>query len=514
MSGSVYLGVWKNYQSDTLTLTVTQDVGSILIAALALFVSLSMGHLWSIICFFVHQVRSTPNARSGLHHQRQALLRNTTTAAATSWMLVRLAWTWRGKSRGVFRGSIALLPIAILFVALLTGSSLLSSRIQLLDSDVLLTGRECGRLPLLEVTNGKWDPTLAQAVAVERKWSYDRATEYGQTCYGPAIAGDREPSVCKDFPASKVPISMHVDVPCPFTDDICVQPNGAMTLDTGLVDSNTHLGINAPPEERIKYQRILTCAPIKTENYSSPWTAERPSGVLVGRVPPTGIVYKTYNLGPYALSNYTLAVSNKTTDTPYYLKAIRSLAFDRDSSSGPEWKPIPPLAVENADVTLIILRNEAMYQTPVHDPWFRATAVGYKNGLNGEGYYTADQMPASFVACTERHRVCSSETSCTPFGGVSQNATAPASVGVDDFGAYDAGATGVRLNAQQKAAHDLLQQDLFGAMEKFVERSTRALRALDFVVYIIGQLGVDEQHVVRARRSVRYLGEVHNSSLC
>lgn len=176
--------------------------------------------------------------------------------------------------------------------------------------------------------------------------------------------------------------------------------------------------------------------------------------------------------------------------------AIRSPAFNRDSPEGLEWKPIPPLDVKNADVTLIILRNEAMYQTPVYDPWFRATAVGYKNGLNPEGYYTADQMPASFVACTERHRVCSSETLCTPFGGVSRNATAPASVGVDYFGAYDARATGVRLNEQQKAAHDLLNQDSFGAIEDFVKRSTRALRALDFAVIIYGQLGVDEQRVV------------------
>lgn len=154
-----------------------------------------------------------------------------------------------------------------------------------------------------------------------RKWSYDRATEYGQACYGPTtLAEGPEPAACRDFPLTRVPMSIRVGVPCPFGDGICAEPNGAMTLDTGLIDSNDHLGVNSPPGDRIKYQRTLTCAPIKGENYSSPWMAKPPSDAELGEAAPAaGVFYKTYNLGPSGNTNYTMLSSNKTTDTLYHL---------------------------------------------------------------------------------------------------------------------------------------------------------------------------------------------------
>lgn len=41
-----------------------------------------------------------------------------------------------------------------------------------------------------------------------------------------------------------------------------------LRLDTGLLDSHTHFGINARPEDRFQYRRVTECAVLRTENYT------------------------------------------------------------------------------------------------------------------------------------------------------------------------------------------------------------------------------------------------------
>ena len=40
-------------------------------------------------------------------------------------------------------------------------------------------------------------------------------------------------------------------------------------LDTGLIDSNDHLGQNAPKDDRVGWRTVLRCAPLQTEGYKS-----------------------------------------------------------------------------------------------------------------------------------------------------------------------------------------------------------------------------------------------------
>ncbi|KAL8394281.1 hypothetical protein RB595_002301 [Gaeumannomyces hyphopodioides] len=239
--GPIYTGVWTSYDSatgSTIILTVPQDIGALLTAFLALFVSLSLGHLWSIICFVLHQARSTPQRSSGVHHQRQALLRNTTTAAATAWTSVKLAWVWRGNSHGVVGGSAALVSVAVSFVALLAAASLLSSKIQLVGSDVLLSERGCGW------TNTA-DTPIFHAKTSFSAWLFNRAERYSVSCYSPEAANGLETGACGGFPANTIPVTTSI-VPCPFGKAICAQSD-AFQLDSGFIDSNHHLGVNSPP---------------------------------------------------------------------------------------------------------------------------------------------------------------------------------------------------------------------------------------------------------------------------
>ncbi|KLU86383.1 hypothetical protein MAPG_05397, partial [Magnaporthiopsis poae ATCC 64411] len=482
----IYTGVWRNYYSatgSTIILTVPQDVGAMLTAFLALFVSFSFGHLWSIICFVLHQVRSTPERLSGVYHQRQALLRNTTTAAATAWTSIKLAWVWKGHSRGVVGGSAALVSVAVSFVALLAAASLLSSKIQLVDGDVLLSGQECG---WINMTDGSsFDKDFAKGSF--RVWLYDRAERYSANCYGPEAASGPETGACGGFPANTIPVTSST-VPCPFGKAICAQPD-AFQLDSGFIDSNQHLGINSPLEDRIRFRKVATCIPIQTEKYSTQWDLEPPAsmwpGVATNKTKlPAGSFYKIFKLGPIGKLPHTWVVSNRTQYVPedrgspfipYQLSAVRSTAAARRGNiTSAGWYPIPELTVPDADVTLLILRNDAKYSVPISDPWFRSTSKTDLTGAGrqGDGYFMSDQTCAA-VACTEKYQLCNL-TACTSLAGL-------------PFG-YPNWA--VELNARQRAAVDLLGEAEYGAFGPLVTYGSLTPRASDLLYGGYGSIKV------------------------
>ncbi|KAL8380873.1 hypothetical protein RB595_005255 [Gaeumannomyces hyphopodioides] len=459
-SGSIYTGVWRNYNygnGSTLILTVTPEVGAFLTAFIALFVSLSLGHLWSILAFILHQARSTPAPRSGLYHQRQVLLRNTS-VGSMAWMSIKLAWVWRGKSPGVFRGSAVMMFVAVAFAALLVASSLLSSQIQIVGGDVLFSGQECGWCNSSAI--------LQASAAYEdfQSWLFDRAEQFSNNeCYNPGAVDGSDPSACADFPTPRIPVRTSF-VPCPFSQTICAQKN-ALRLDTGFIDSDEHLRINSPPEDRARFRKITTCVPIETEKFSSKWSATPPDSPdpLVPS-PRLGSFYKAFYLGSAGYS-YTWVVGNRTQylpsdfgsmDVPYYLQAIRSLSETR---------------------------NDARYKAPVQDPWFRATERADQTGAGrpaetyymsnqksyvsdqkhpDQKYYMSDQTSAT-IACTEQYQVCNT-TACSGLRGLSPLP-------------FDYPNWGVELNHRQVAALALLHDVGYGNLGDLITKKPRLLRA-------------------------------------
>ncbi|KAL8296635.1 hypothetical protein RB597_005961 [Gaeumannomyces tritici] len=381
----------------------------------------------------MHQACSRPVPRSGLYHQqRQVLLRNATTAGSVAWMSIKLAWVWRDKSPGVLGGSAAMVSVALGFVALLAASSLLSSQIQLVGGDVLFSGRECGWCNSSAVLQA------SAAHADSQSWLFDRAEQFSNNeCYNPEAVDGLEPSACR-FPHPGDP---------------------------------------------------------QTERYSSNWNAMPPGGPdpLV-KSPPFGSFYKAFFLGSAGYS-YTWVAGNRTqylpldlgsVDIPYYLQVIRSLSETRYGPGGggpPKWKPINELTVHGADVTLLILRNDARYKNPVQDPWFRATKSMYQTGAGRpeETYYTSgrnmdisDQryyerfyymsdQASTTIACTEQYQACNT-TACSRLRGLS---TSP----------FDYPSWGVELNDRQVAALALLHDVGYGSLGDLVTKKPRLLRA-------------------------------------
>jgi len=75
----VHLGVWTDWSRGRVlgsTLTLTRTQANLLIAFTASFVVFVGSRFWRIACLALHQSYSSAEPRDALHHQRQAVLRN------------------------------------------------------------------------------------------------------------------------------------------------------------------------------------------------------------------------------------------------------------------------------------------------------------------------------------------------------------------------------------------------------------------------------------------------------
>jgi hypothetical protein len=91
-----------------------------------------------------------------------------------------------------------------------------------------------------------------------------QAETYVTQCYGSGSSG-----AC-NVHAKQATQHTPPNTTCPLTDsDICISVNSTpYQLDTGPIDSHTDLGINAPLENRVTYQKINTCSPIHSTKFA------------------------------------------------------------------------------------------------------------------------------------------------------------------------------------------------------------------------------------------------------
>jgi hypothetical protein len=45
----------------------------------------------------------------------------------------------------------------------------------------------------------------------------------------------------------------------------------AFRVDSGLLDSNKDIGLNAPTKDSVSFRRVTTCAPIQVDHYVTIW---------------------------------------------------------------------------------------------------------------------------------------------------------------------------------------------------------------------------------------------------
>src|ERR1700712_1750331 len=83
-------------------------------------------------------------------------------------------------------------------------------------------------------------------------------------------------------------------------------------------------------------------------------------------------------------------------------------AFINDPLVG-GFRPIPALNRTDADVTLLILHNRAMYTNPVNDPFFKSTT--HRQDYSAS-FFTSD-LDIGMLGCTEQYQFCNGPEKCS-----------------------------------------------------------------------------------------------------
>ncbi|KAH7113242.1 hypothetical protein B0J11DRAFT_595485 [Dendryphion nanum] len=427
----VYLGFWTNWSQGRLggaTLTLTREDGNLLISFVAIFIALVGKSFWRICCFVILRCLSTIAPTDGLHHQRQAILRNAATPEDGAWRFLQTVIAWRKSARRPF---LRLLPLALLgiatFAALLVGG-IFSSRLTTDDgSYVLLTGERCG--PMVPVARSNrdevsrhWQPRLAQ-----RSTAY---SNHALQCYTDVA----NPEDCRMYAKPWITTTINRNATCPFADTMCKSKTGNMVIDSGYIDSNYDLGINRPEDERFQMRYVHHCAPIVSQGHKT--ILNRSNDVPVaqywygnatyskGFQGYTGFTYEVLkNYTNLDLPGYTSAVSARP---EYELGAVISAVGIPPRKNILSFEPIPELVRFDADTSLIFLTAQGIgFTSKVNDPWFSATEKWLvpisQSNQTGNPIYLTDE-PASALGCTSQVQFCNpnllKDQQCEPLTGI------------------------------------------------------------------------------------------------
>lgn len=267
----VFLGRWTNWSRGPVfgpTLTMTQENGKYLIAFIAFFVTFVATRFWRICCFFLHRFHSTNHPSAAPYHQRQAILRNSSSAESGLLSLLCLCWAWRQPRP---KQLLALLSPALVAFIVLAGFSIagiFSSQISsTAGNEVLLSSAKCGIMIGTSII-----ADALRVVAPYQSRVIDNALNYAQQCY---FSSDSSMVDCNRFVVPRLAAaSIDYSAECPFESKMCRSNTSNLRIDSGYIDSNRDLGMNAPPEERFMWRTVLHCAPLATEGYRSNVTNE------------------------------------------------------------------------------------------------------------------------------------------------------------------------------------------------------------------------------------------------
>lgn len=132
----------------------------------------------------------------------------------------------------------------------------------IMADEVLLSSPRCG------LYNGTSNSTAfyTDILAYSSKLT-TASVSYVQQCYGDNTSV-KAPE-CSTFIAKRIPQIVTRGINCPFpgNDEICIHTSDGLRIDTGLISSHDHFGINAPVADRFSYRNILECAPLRVNKY-------------------------------------------------------------------------------------------------------------------------------------------------------------------------------------------------------------------------------------------------------
>lgn len=272
----IQTGFWFDYTREGVysgTLTLSTRWSGFLLAALVTYIGIVSTSFWSLLSFTLHQLRVKRGEEDGLYFQQQVILRNSGSPLQAVAQFLRASWAWRAqrsrrlsprrlKSRALF----AALPPFLVFIGFTAAGILVGdmTRPGYGSDNLKIYPANCGLLTMNSDT-----PESFSASSQRNSKNLQAAKVYMRECYETTAASP----ACGVYPQKKLPFAQ-ANVSCPFGKDskgnsLCIV-DSAFNLDTGLLDSNSFLGINAAPENRILFRRSSTCSPINATEYAKP----------------------------------------------------------------------------------------------------------------------------------------------------------------------------------------------------------------------------------------------------
>jgi len=161
-------------------------------------------------------------------------------------------------------------------LTLFTAAGIFSSRIvSATNSEALFRSPHCYRWTTFDSSAATQNATLLDINTIARV-----GATYAESCYNTASTS----STCAVYATRQITSSLSIGAPCPFKSTICqtvvqgksrytwdkelaIVDKSAIEIDSGLIASDLHLGINTLPDDRVTYQRKLTCSPIAKQGF-------------------------------------------------------------------------------------------------------------------------------------------------------------------------------------------------------------------------------------------------------
>ena len=431
----VYEGFWVNWtkgRTNGLTLTLCPASANLLIATLALFVTMSGGQLWTIVRFTLHQIyASRSQSTSMAHNQQLVVLRNATTDLATARLSFYLAWLWRKDSGNPVSSCMIIVLIAISHAVLFMFAGAFSATLASAGQSVLSRSPYCGifNQTYLEIASNSINVATNEAFKLSLEFIAKKEQDvqlslgYARDCY----MSQAPYSSCDTFQQPRLNWTTMHSSRCPFEPGICHDSSGLLTFDTGLIDSHKDLGINGDSNDGISYRRVTSCTVLNDTGHVTGWV----NGTNTpGAQPWMDIAFAYYGQSiqydglpwTYAYSNFANFYTNFTGQTTTSYQVFPQLAYgESPNPSQSTFVPLAALKQKDADVTLLFLSFTGRYIAPVDDPWFSAHQLHLANSpaIIARETYIRDR-PVSTLGCTEQHQVCTSNGKCSPLLGFDQ----------------------------------------------------------------------------------------------
>lgn len=444
LTGTIYQGFWTDWSKGKLlgtTLTLDPAGTIFLTNSLAMVVTLCGIQLWTILRFALHQWAPTSSHTPSTPHlnKQQLILRNAGSALSTAQLMLELACTSRRSTGQRSRRAYFISLLATIYAIMFMVAAIFSNRVISLAQDdgvsaVLVKSRQCGvwnetYRGIVQDQNYSDEAGFALYAQYVSDRSYDvqLSLDYAQKCYSASADSSMSSPTCRTLKQPTIGSSKSYSIRCPFQASICHSTSQGVTFDTGDIDSHKDLGINALPDERLRYRKRTTCAVLNGTSYV---TDQKDTTSNSSTVAPADTIYAYY--GPsskkktswtYAYTNFASSYNNFTAfvTQPYQLYVESTYAPAEPQWSTNDFVPVPELSQNNSDVTLLFLSFTGTYVQEIDDPWFSAHNLHSFNTTRPylQSRYAPDAT-ISTVGCTEEHQFCTSNDTCTGFLGWDQ----------------------------------------------------------------------------------------------